>query len=55
VHDRALFDPGHLATSRTSDLIDELLDHELHVRARRMEARTRMPLRPTMGPDDLDG
>lgn len=31
MHDRALFDLGNFATSRTANLLDDLLDHELDI------------------------
>ena len=31
-HERALFHLGPTAAARTSDVVDDLLDHELHVR-----------------------
>jgi hypothetical protein len=54
VHDWALFDLGRFTTGRTSDLLDDLLDHELDVGTISLICENPDIFEPHQGPDDLD-
>ena len=54
VDDRALFDPGSLPTRRTSNLLDDLLDHELDLAAIADVGEDPDVFETHQGPDDLD-
>ena len=51
--DRALFDPGHLASRPDIGLADDLLDHELHVGAPSLVGEDPDVFEAHQGPDDL--